>query len=111
MENLKRDKRLEMRVTEEELSKIYQNMHETNIRNLSAYIRKMALSGYIVQIDFSEIREFIRLLANATNNINQIAKVANKSKSVSVEDIKILQRESAEMLARTREILMKFENI
>ena len=45
-------------------------------------ISKMALDGYVIQLDFSDIRELNRLLRNATNNLNQIAKRTNETDCV-----------------------------
>lgn len=47
------------------------------IRNKSAYMRALALNGYILKLDMPQIREMLRLLGNMTNNLNQIAKRLN----------------------------------
>ena len=52
-------------------------MEQIGVRNMSAYIRKMAIDGYYIRTDFTELLELIRLMRNDSNNINQIAKVAN----------------------------------
>jgi len=54
-------------------------MAAAGIRNREAYLRKMVLDGYILRLDLSEVREMTRLLSNATNNLNQIAKRANET--------------------------------
>ena len=61
----------------EEIDRLRQRMNEAGVKNCSAFIRKMSLDGYIVKLDMDDIHEMIRLLRNATNNLNQIAKKAN----------------------------------
>jgi len=66
-------------------------MAESGISNRGAYIRKMILDGYVVRVDFSDVRELVRLLRNATNNLNQVAKRANETRSIYAADIADLQ--------------------
>ncbi len=61
-------------VSEPEAELIKERMAELGITNLSAYLRKMAVDGYIVHLDMSEIREMTRLLRICSNNLNQYAK-------------------------------------
>jgi len=81
-------------------------MEEASISNRGAYIRKMALDGYILKIDFADVRELVRLLRNATNNLNQVAKRANETRSVYASDIADLQ-DNYEKLWQSAEIIMK----
>lgn len=60
--------------SQEELDMIHWKMANMGIKNRSAFLRKMALDGYIVNLDMDDIHEMIRLLRNTTNNLNQIAK-------------------------------------
>ena len=56
----KRDKhsvRVEFVVTEQEAVLIKERMAELGITNLSAYLRKMAVDGYIIHLDMSDIQE------------------------------------------------------
>ena len=61
---------------------IHDRMEKIGVKNMSAYIRKMAIDGYYIHIDFSELLEIIKLLKIDSNNINQIAKVANSCGTV-----------------------------
>jgi hypothetical protein len=56
-------------------------MSAAGIRNREAYIRKMILDGYIVRLDLSDVRKMVKLLSNATSNLNQIARRANETRS------------------------------
>ena len=60
--------------SEEEAALIRQRMADSGIVNLSAYLRKMAISGYHINLDLSDVRELVSLLRRCSNNLNQIAK-------------------------------------
>ena len=75
----------------DDVALIEKKMEESGISNRGAYIRKMILDGYVVRVDFSDVRELIRLLRNATNNLNQVAKRANETRSIYAADIADLQ--------------------
>jgi len=90
-ENRKRNIRVVFYVDEGEAGLMKEKMELANIRNREAYIRKMVLDGYIVRLDLSDVRKMVQLLSNATNNLNQIAKRANETRSVYESDITDLQ--------------------
>jgi len=73
-------------VTEAEEKMISQRMKEAGIINREAYLRKVALNGYILKLDFTGINEMIRLLRIDSNNINQIAKYANETGNIKFEE-------------------------
>ena len=66
-------------------------MSVAGITNRGEYLRRMALTGYVVRVDYSDIREMSRLLRNATNNLNQISQRVNESGSIFADDIRDLQ--------------------
>ena len=79
MGNRARNVQLHFFITPEEKYMITERAHQANFNNVSAYLLKMALNGYILQLDIDEITEMNRLLGNATNNINQIARRVNET--------------------------------
>jgi hypothetical protein len=82
---------MNFRVTDKERDLIAEKMKLANIRGKEAYLRKMALDGYVVRLDLTDVRRMVFLLQNATNNLNQIAKRANETRSVYESDIRDLQ--------------------
>ena len=50
---------LHVMVSEEEQALIQQRMAESGIRNMGAYMRKMALNGYVLHVDLSPVRELV----------------------------------------------------
>ena len=65
------------KVTDEERRLIEQRMALMGVHNMSAYIRKMCIDGYIVQLQISELTECAKLLRYTSNNVNQIARRVN----------------------------------
>ena len=60
-------------VTEDELAQIQRRMVEAGITNAGAYMRKMALNGYILHVDLAPVRELVSLQRRCSNNLNQVA--------------------------------------
>ena len=87
MARRKRDVPVLFWVSAEELDLIHQKMQQYGTENLSAYLRKMALDGYVVKLDLPELKQMISLLRYTSNNINQIARAVNARGFASGEDI------------------------
>jgi hypothetical protein len=86
-------------------------MKEAGINNMAAYIRKMAIDGYVVRLDLSDVKEVTRLLRINSNNINQYAKRANETGSIYLEDIKDIQRSQEELWKLMKGILLRLSMI
>ena len=95
----------------EEIDRLRQRMNEAGVKNCSAFIRKMSLDGYIVKLDMDDIHEKIRLLRNATNNLNQIAKKANSGDGIYGADIADMQAKQDEIWEAAKEILARLATI
>lgn len=61
------------------------------IRNMSAYIRKMCIDGYVINLDLPELHECSRLLRSASNNLNQIARRVNSGGGYYPDEINAIQ--------------------
>ena len=94
----KREHRLFIRVTDEERSCILDKMYGMGIRSLSAYIRKMALDGYCLNLDLPQLRRMSYLLQNCSNNLNQVAKRVNESNQLYAADIEDLRHRLDELI-------------
>ena len=104
-------KRLEARLTETELQQLEERMKSSGIQNKSAYLRKMAINGYIIQVDLSEVKEMIRLLRINSNNLNQYVRKANECGSIYEEDIRNLQEQQKGLWEEMRKILEKLSKL
>ena len=69
MANRKRPIRLKFRVTEAEKKKIQKRMAQAKIDNQEAYVRKMAIDGYIVNLEIPGLKE-LSPMSEATANVS-----------------------------------------
>ena len=70
----KRDQDVHFLASKEEVERIHEKMDELGIRSMGAYLRKMALDGYVVQLDLPELKELVSLLRRSSNNLNQLTR-------------------------------------
>ena len=107
-----KDQMLHFRVSRRELERIQQKKEEIGIRNMGAYLRKMAMDGICIQLELgSELTEIRSLLGRCSSNLNQYAKVANTSGNIYAEDIKDLQKLMTEIWDNQRELLNRLSEI
>jgi hypothetical protein len=71
----------------------------------------MALTGYIARLDMSEVREALRLLTNATNNINQVAYRANETHSIYAADMIQLREQVGNMRSQVSDLVKVFAKV
>lgn len=90
--------RKEIVLTEEEREIIKKRMKDVGMNNMSAYIRRMALYGYVVHLDMSDLKEDLRLMKINSNNLIQYTKRANETGNVYQEDVNELLQNQKELL-------------
>ena len=106
-----KSKAIYIKVSPRELQAIRERMESVGIRNLSAYMLKMAMNGFIIQLDMSDMKEVLRLMKINSNNLNQYAKKANETGSIYKEDIKELMATHKELLQMLGAMLERLGNI
>lgn len=106
-----RNTQLHFVVSEQEADRISERMKECGIVNLSAYLRKMSLDGYIIHLDTSDIRELSKLLRICSNNLNQYARRANETGSVYAEDIEDIRTRLDGLWDAVNRLLSEFANL
>lgn len=110
MEN--KEHMLLFRVSKSELERIQQKKAEVGIRSMAAYLRKMALDGFCIQLDLGdELTEIRSLLGRCSSNLNQYAKVANTTGNIYAEDIHDLQQLMEAIWNNQRELLKRLSAI
>ena len=72
--NRQREVQLKFRVTPEERELIEKKMEQLGTTNMAAYLRKMAIDGYAVNLELPELREMVSLLRRSSNNLNQLTR-------------------------------------
>ena len=80
----KRDVVMSFRVTPSEAKRIKDRMKDAGVRKPGAFLRKMAVDGYIIRLDLEELREATRLMRITSNNVNQYAKKAKPGRTVGI---------------------------
>ena len=92
----KRDVQLNFRVSPEELALIEQKMAQLGTKNREAYLRKMALDGYVVRLELPELKELVSLMRYSSNNLNQLTRRVHETGRIYDADLKdISQRQEA----------------
>ena len=101
MANRKRNREMHFFVTDEERNLIRQKMYLSKTKNMGAYLRKMAIDGYIVNTDTTPLKKQFEEMHKIGVNINQIAKKVNTTGNLYPEEMKELK----EMLNKIWHIL------
>jgi uncharacterized protein YukE len=90
---------------------IEERMSQVGTKSLSAYLRKIAIDGMIINLQIPELKEIISLLRRCSNSLNQIAKRVNSTGRIyDVEMEQILQNQE-ELWQAVNEILRKLSAI
>lgn len=98
-------------VTPEEQALIGKRMAEAGISNMGAYMRKMALNGYVLHVDLSDIRELVSLQRRCANNLNQVAIHVNTYGGIYPDEIKALQRDYADLWGPLSQLIRKLSEV
>ena len=93
MANRKRKMVLRCPVTDEERKLIEHKMSLVPTNQIGAYLRKMAIDGYIIYTDTKDIQAMNKELQRIGRNINQIAKRVNSTSSIYMTDIEELKED------------------
>ena len=96
-----------VRINAEERAQIQDRMALAGTKNMSAFIRKMALDGRIILLDMDEIKTLVSLLRRTSANVNQIAKRVNATSRVYENDLAEIQNRLGEVWAALDDVLRK----
>lgn len=77
MNTRRRPKQVKFYVSDEELQLIDKRFKSANMTNKGAYLRKMAIDGYIVNVDTTDLKAAVKEMNAIGRNINQIVHKAN----------------------------------
>ena len=98
-------------VTPQENAAIRQRMAETGIVNQSAYLRKMAIDGYVIRLELPEIGVLTGQLGKVGSNINQIARRVNGMGHVGIEEIRLARKVLEEIRDGVNVILTRLSSL
>ena len=98
-------------VSENERDMIQEKMAQLGTDNMSAYLRKISVDGYIVKLDLPELREMVSLLRRSSNNLNQIAKRVNETGRFYAADMEDILRKQEQLWQAASSIISALAKI
>jgi len=107
MTGRKRNVQVKFCVTEQERELIQQKMAQVPTKNLAAYARKMLIDGYVIKVDYSELKAVTAEIGKIGANVNQIAKRVNATGNMYEQDIAEIKEALAEIWRLQRLSLLK----
>ena len=111
MAKRKRDIQLKFRVTPQEREMIETKMAQFGTTNMAAYLRKMAIDGYVVKLDLPELRELVSLLRYSSNNLNQLTRRVHESGRIYDADLEDIHRGQEQLWDAAQAILDKLSKL
>lgn len=99
--------RIEFCVTEQERQLIQSKMAQLGTKNMGAYLRKMAIDGYIIKVDYTQQKKLAAAVSRVTSNINQICRRINSTGHLYAEDVAELKERQAEIWSLLKETQRK----
>lgn len=105
MAKRKRDIPMLFYVSGLEKEMIQKKMEEYGTGNLSAYLRKIAIDGYVVNLELPELKELVSLLRRSSNNLNQLAKRVHETGRIYDADLAELQDRQEQLWDMAQKIL------
>ena len=107
----KREVQLNFRVSPEELALIEQKMAQLGTKNREAYLRKMALDGYVVRLELPELKELVSLMRYSSNNLNQLARRAHETGRIYDADLEDISRRQEAMWDGVHQVLTQLAKL
>jgi len=106
-----RHRQIKFWVNDEEYDLIQEKMKIFGTRLMGAYLRKMAIDGYIIKLELPELKETTQLLGILSNNVNQMAKIANSGGRIYKQEIKEVQQQLEQVFTLLRKIYLQLSQI
>ena len=107
----KRDGPVLFWVSDAEMEAIQQKMAQFGTKNLSAYLRKMAVDGYVVQLDLPELKELVSLLRRSGNNLNQLSRRVHETERIYDADLEDIAQRQEQLWEGVKEILTQLSRL
>ena len=98
-------------VSPQEMELIRQKMAQFGTDNLSAYLRKMAIDGYVLQLDLPELKELVSLLRRSSNNLNQLTRRVHETGRFYDADLEDLRQGSERLWSAAGHVLSQLSKL
>ena len=109
--SLAREVQVKFRMTRQERELLEEKMALAGTANMGAYLRKMAIDGYVLKLDVPELKEMVTLLRRMSSNVNQIARRMNETGRIYEVDMAEVQAQQKRIWEEMRELLSRFAAI
>ena len=107
----KREVQLNFRVSPEELALIEQKMAQMGTKNREAYLRKMALDGYVVRLELPELKELVSLMRYSSNNLNQLTRRVHETGRIYDADLEDISRRQEALWDGVHQVLTQLAKL
>lgn len=107
----KREVQLNFRVSPEELALIEQKMAQLGTSNREAYLRKMALDGYVVRLELPELKELVSLMRYSSNNLNQLTRRVHETGRIYDADLEDISRRQEALWDGVHQVLTQMAKL
>lgn len=111
MAKRKRDVPVLFYVSKDEMALIQQKMQAFGTSNMSAYLRKMAIDGYVLKLDLPELKELVSLLRRWSNNLNQLTRRVHQTGRVYDADLQELNAQQERIWDGVKQILKQLAKL
>ena len=111
MAKRKRDVPVLFYVSKEEMKLIQQKMQAFGTSNMSAYLRKMAIDGYVLKLDLPELKELVSLLRRWSNNLNQLTRRVHQTSRIYDADLQELNAQQERIWDGVKQILKQLAKL
>ena len=111
MAKRKRDVPVLFYVSKDEMELIQQKMQAFGTSNMSAYLRKMAIDGYVLKLDLPELKELVSLLRRWSNNLNQLTRRVHQTGRVYDADLQELNAQLERIWDGVKQILKQLAKL
>ena len=97
MANRTRPNQILFFVSDDEKRIIKAKMAQLGTRNMGAYLRKMAIDGYIIKVDYTQQKKLAAAVSRVASNINQICRRINSTGHFYADDVAELKERQGEI--------------
>lgn len=111
MAERKRDMQVNFRVSKEELALIEEKMAQLGTKNREAYLRKMAIDGYVVKLELPQLKELLSLMRYSSNNLNQLARKVHETGRIYDADLEDISQRQEQLWQGVKEILTQLSKL
>ena len=106
-----RDIRVDLHISRSEYDLIQERMSEAGTANMSAFIRKLALNGYVLHVDLSPVKELVSLQRRCANNLNQVAINVNLHGGITPHELTALQKNYAALWSPLSDLIKQLAEV